>query len=72
MNSTMSPTEPAFAVNDGYTVIPAQVGSAPLRDLVYAHHLGMPTSSSETDTQTTPRPPRTPRRQRGARAQRKR
>jgi hypothetical protein len=72
MNENISPTEPALALSDGYTIIPAQNGSAPLRDLVYAHHLGTMASSSMPDEPETPRPNRTTRRQRSTRAQRKR
>ncbi len=72
MNDNISPTEPTLALSDGYTVIPARESGAPLRDLVYAHHLGTPTSSSAPEAQEATRPARAPRRQRGTRAQRKR
>jgi len=72
MNENISPTEPTLALSDGYTIIPARESGAPLRDLVYAHHLGMPTSSSTPTTQEATRPARAPRRQRETRAQRKR
>jgi hypothetical protein len=72
MNDTISPTEPTLALSDGYTIIPARESGAPLRDLVYAHHLGMPARSSTPEAQEAPRPARTSRRQRGSRAPRKR
>jgi hypothetical protein len=73
MNDNISPTEPSLALSDGYTIIPARESSAPLRDLVYAHHLGMPANGSTPGAQEeAPRPTRSSRRQRGSRTQRKR
>jgi hypothetical protein len=72
MNENISPTEPSLALSDGYTIIPARDSSAPLRDLIYVHHLGMPTSSNTAEAQGSTRAGRTARRQRGTRAQRKR